>query len=150
MQFQTYRWYLGIVYCFKVSMPLFPPLPNPAGMTAPSSPSTPAGGGRAEARRKGCTLAVEYSMHATWEGGLRNVYTDPWVRGPGHEALSREGSISPLAESRAPRQSLRAAHPRERGQLLLLPLLAQPKLEEVLSEERTGSQKPRSCQHPHP
>lgn len=81
--------------------------------------------------------------------GLRNVYTEPWVRGPGQEALSKEGPISPLAESWALRQSLRAAYPRKRGSCYSR-LFAPPELEEVLSKDRTGSQKPRSCQHPHP
>lgn len=92
MQFQIYRWHLEIVYCFRVSLPLFLPLPqnpprrvNHSGGPNPAIPQTPtpAGGGRGGGhRRQGCTLAVEYNMHATWKGGTYEMYIQtPGPRG---------------------------------------------------------------------
>ena len=75
MQFQIYRWYLGIVYCFRVSMPLFPPPQNPPRMTLQSSPHHSSRGRQGRGYRgKGYTLPLEYSLHATWEGWAYQMY----------------------------------------------------------------------------
>lgn len=90
MQFQLYRWYLGIVYCFRVSMPFFPPPQNPPGRancTRGPNSVTPTPlcqkGRQGRGSRKGYTLAVEYNRHATWEGRPYEMYIQtPWGEGP--------------------------------------------------------------------
>lgn len=54
----------------------------------------------------------------------------PCGRGPGQEALSREGSNYPLAGRGVLEQSLRVLYPQGEGtQLPALPLFSHPKLE---------------------
>lgn len=82
-------------------------------------------------------------------GGLTKCIYRALGEGPRPGGTEQGGAHLPLAESGALKQSLRAAYPRKRGSCYSR-LFAPPELKEVLSKDRPGSQKPRSCQHPHP
>nr|KAF6316240.1 hypothetical protein mPipKuh1_008742 [Pipistrellus kuhlii] len=88
----------------------------------------PSQGGSVEGA-EGYTLAVEYNMHATWKGwGEQYVYTNPWDKGPGQEALSKGVHLPPGREGSCEAIGEGGICPGE-VQLPLLLLSSQPKLE---------------------
>lgn len=80
--------------------------------------------------RKGYTLAVEYNMHATWKGwGEQYVYTNPWDKGPGQEALSKGGVHLPPGREGSSEAIGEGGICLGEVQLPLLLLSSQPELE---------------------